>query len=112
MNMFLKRTFGSLERSYLIRQYVFGAIPYVLLAFQKPPFGVLVYMTACLILYPFAMFVYDSIMGMLMGDRLFITSIIFTVAWAIFKVILIFMLSVCIAPLGILYLFFTNRNME
>lgn len=109
MKNFFKNSFGGLEPSYLIRQYLFGLAFFsfmVSISLKSMPPTFIVFLVANLLLYPFAMFVYDSIMGMILGNSGIITNIIISIIWVFFKVAIIFSFTIIIAPFGMLYLHF------
>ncbi|NSS75683.1 hypothetical protein HRG30_07575 [Enterococcus faecalis] len=112
MFRFVRTVFTSLHPSYLIRQYVFSGIVTAFFYFLSPgtaPTSFYVFLGLNFILYPFAMFVYDSTVSLLMGENVWITSGIFSLIWGFIKIMLIYFFSVLIAPVGILILYFTNR---
>lgn len=113
MFYFVRTVFTSLHPSYLIRQYVFSGIITALFYFLSlgtAPTSFYIFLVLNFILYPFAMFVYDSAVSLLMGDNVWITSGVFALIWGLFKILLIYFFSVLIAPVGILMLYFTNRS--
>lgn len=112
MFRFVRTIFTSLYPSYLIRQYVFSGIVTAFFYFLSPgtaPTFFYVFLGVNFILYPFAMFVYDSAISLLMGENVWITSGIFALIWGFIKIMLIYFFSVLIAPVGILILYFMNR---
>lgn len=113
MKKFVSIVFGSLQPSYLIKQYIFCAIFYSIMLYAgiaSTGIRMMAFLTINLVAYPFAMFVYDSIIDVLLGDRVLISNIVLVVVWGIIKVMIIFAFSILIAPFGILYLYFTNRH--
>lgn len=113
MLYFVRTVFTSLHPSYLIRQYVFSGIITAFFYFSSSgtaPTSFYVFLGLNFILYPFAMFVYDSAVSLLMGDNVWITSGVFALIWGIFKILLIYFFSVLIAPIGILLLYVTNHS--
>jgi len=115
MRKFLTIIYGTLSPSYLIKQYVFGGLVYAFMlhangASPLHKTGVFIFLTLFLVLYPFAMFVYDSIVDTLLGNWIVPVPILLMVLWLPVKVILIFAFAILIAPIGMLYLYFTRRD--
>jgi hypothetical protein len=115
MRKFLTIIYGSLSLSYLIKQYVFGGIMYALMLYANgaSPIhktGVFIFLTLSLVLYPFAMFVYDSIVDTLIGNWIVPVPAVLLLIWLPIKIVLIFMFAVLIAPIGMLYLYITGRR--
>ncbi len=107
----IKELFASLNASYLMRQYVFGFICYALLIYiNKDTLNaqIIVILTISLLLYPFAMFVYDSIVNFLLGDNIVFKSLGLTIILGVIKTVGIFVFSIFIAPVGIIYLYLTR----
>ncbi|EOZ5987592.1 hypothetical protein ACQUM9_001785 [Enterococcus faecium] len=112
MLRFVRTVFTSLHPSYLIRQYVFSGIVtacFYFLSSGTAPTSFYVFLGLNFILYPFAMFVYDAAVSLLMGENIWLTSGLFALIWGLIKILLIYCFSVLIAPIGILFLYFTNR---
>lgn len=113
MKHFITTVFRSLEPSYVVRQYVFGGILVGLLLFGSGG-NIAPYLWRfsfiSLILYPFAMFVYDSLVGLFMGETVFFANWFLVLIYSIAKIIFVFSFSIVIAPFGILYLYIRNRN--
>lgn len=112
MSRFVRTVVTSLPPFYLIRQYIFSGVVTALFYFSSPntaPTSFYVFLGVNFLLYPFAMFVYDSAVSLLIGNNVWITSGIFALIWGFIKTLLIYFFSILIAPIGILILYFTNR---
>ena len=119
MPNFIKKTFGGLKTSYLIRQYLFGlifAIPLlsiVIGGFKYPEsIYAIIYIPILWILYPYSRFVYESVASYIMGDNIIITdtSIFFVVK--LMTMGMCFVFSIFIAPFWLLYLYFQMSKLE
>lgn len=113
MSHFVRTVVNSLPPFYLIRQYIFSGVVTALFYFSSPstaPTSFYVFLGVNFLLYPFAMFVYDSAVSLLMGDNVWITSGLFALIWGFIKILLTYFFSVLIAPIGILLLLFINRK--
>ncbi|MGO2853784.1 MAG: hypothetical protein ACTIBS_07395 [Tetragenococcus koreensis] len=77
MKHFFRTVLTSLQPSYLVRQYVFGGIVALVFYFisrQSVPDLSPFVLILNFLLYPYAMFVYDSLIGLLMGENIWFTS--------------------------------------
>lgn len=110
MKHFISTVFKGVSPSYIGKQYLSGLVLYIVILRFQPINISFPLLTLSLILYPFAMVVYDSIMDLLIGDTTFISSVFFVAIFKIIRTIIIFSCSILIAPFGILYLYFTGRN--
>lgn len=113
MSHFIRIVVTSLHPTYLIRQYIFSGVVTAFFYFSNSgtsPTSFYVFLGLNFLLYPFAMFVYDSSVSLLMGNNVWITSIVVTFIWGFIKILLIYFFSVLIAPIGIFILYFTNRK--
>lgn len=112
MSHFIRIVVTSLHPTYLIRQYIFSGIVTAFFYFSSPSTAstsFYVFLVVNFLLYPFAMFVYDSAVSLLMSDSMWITSVVVVFICAFIKILLIYFFSLVIAPIGILILYFTNR---
>jgi hypothetical protein len=118
VNNFISKTLGGLSKQYYFRQLFFGLLFFSLmvwLAMQSSGAlnveGLIISFISTL-LYPYSRFVYESIIGFVMGDNTFhVNSIVFLV----FKVLIMAMcwgLSIFIAPIGLLYLYYHHSKLE
>ncbi|MGX7394433.1 hypothetical protein [Carnobacterium mobile] len=113
MKQFVHAVFTSLQLSYFIRQYVFSGMIAALVYFginRTPSFDLLLILN--FLLYPFAMFAYDSLIHLLLGNTVWIMSGLWSLIYGALKRILIFFFSTLIAPIGMLLLYFMNRKRE
>lgn len=115
MRKFIATIYGTLSLSYLIKQYVFGSIMYALMLYANGAnpihkTGVFICLTLSLVLYPFAMFVYDSIVDTLLGNWIVPVPAVLLLIWLPVKIVLIFAFAVLIAPIGMLYIYIVGRR--
>ena len=107
----LKNMFQSLNRDWLIRHYLFGFAFYVFFVFtsvsQVGRFDAkLLIFLPCALLYPFAMFVYESLVDFIVGDNVFFISGLLMLAWKVVRFFIIWLLAVPIGLIGFIYLYF------
>lgn len=118
MANFLKKTFGGLEKSYLIRQYLFGFVFVILMLVpisQLKLSDTIVPTIIALILwgfYPYSRFVYESIIEFILGDNFIISNIFLFLFVKIMTMGICFVFSIFIAPFGLLYLYFYHSKLE
>ena len=116
MSQLFTRTFGGLTRQYLFRQYVFGCTLGVLAlliqsgstAGWSPGFTATILLST--LLYPYARFTYESVVGFIVGDNQFWGSAVFMLGLKLAMMLFCFMAAILIAPLGLAYLYFVNRG--
>lgn len=104
---FIKKVIFSVPLKHYIKYYVLGSIVlYFLFSKSSEPslseslFGIIT-----LLLFPFTMLVWDSIIDIFMPKHIGLwVPFIILIPFMIFKYMVLFMLSILIAPVGILYL--------
>ena len=119
MASFFSRTFGSLTNRYYFRNFIIGAIYCALLIFllwgskssNKYIFMFLAVLNT--FLFPYARFVWDSIVDFILGDNHFILGgnvLLFSMFLKLIILLFIWYFAIIIAPIGLLYLFFASKN--
>jgi hypothetical protein len=116
----LKKTFGGLSGQYLFRQYFFSLFLFsfgmacVYLSSQasgKPMnLAVLPFFIINLLLYPYSRFVYERVIGFIMGNNVFYGEATSMLWFKFITMMLCWLLSIFIAPLGLVYLYFHNSR--
>ena len=129
----LQKTFGGLDRAYYFRNLffavilagIFVAIQYSshsamvdrnITATASAEYGVAnafmyVYIAISALLYPYARFVYESIVNFIMGDNVFFINAFVLLAWKFMVMMMLFLFAIFIAPIGLLYLwYYHNKN--
>lgn len=116
MHPALQKSFGGLSKPYYFRQFFFGLIFvafFMFMASRSPhgiPFGAALVMVLNALLYPYARFVYESIVGFIMGNNLFIVNAFAMMFVKLMTMALCFAFAVFIAPVGLVYLYFRNNR--
>lgn len=64
------------------------------------------------LLYPYSRFVYEKIVGFVMGDNIFFSSALIIMGVKLFTMLLCWIFAVFIAPVGLLYLYFHHTKQE
>lgn len=63
--------------------------------------------------YPFAMFVYESIVDLIIGDNIFLIPVLIMIIWKIIRFFIIWLFSIPIGLIGLIYLYFSvNRKTD
>ena len=120
---FLTKTFGGLSKQYYFRQLFFGLIFFAYLTFMYWQYyqrtedfsGFLLGMAinlSLLLLYPYARFVYESIVGFILGDNLFAVNALIMLLVKFITMAMCYVLAFFIAPVGLLYLYFYHSKQE
>lgn len=118
MHPIIQRTFGGLSKGYYFRHFAFGLIfvaLFVFLSSQSPDTRDLtgiILLTVNAILYPYSRFVYESIVGFIMGDNVFILPAILMLFAKLVTMLVCFMFALFIAPLGLAYLYYYHTKQE
>lgn len=111
MNL-IKKIFSGVDRQYLVKSYIISFLFTAFLVnlssegagYPMPP----VLLIISMVLFPFAAIVWDDLMNTLMGGHVIVLPLIFLVMWKMMKILFLFMFSILIAPIGILYIYFAN----
>jgi len=123
MRSIIEKTLGGLSMHYYMRQLFFGSMILALtyfIAIQKTPelniqdhLPIASLFVLNTFLYPYSRFVYESIMGFIMGDTMYISSFI-TLLLKLITMYVCWQLSIFIAPVGLAYLYYlhSKRNRE
>lgn len=116
MHPVLQKTFGGLSREYYLRQFFFGVALSLLFVFMlsqgNREIAVSTYFFCILntLLYPYARFVYESIIGFIMGSNVFYINAILMLITKIITMFLCWGFAILIAPIGLLYLYYYHSK--
>lgn len=120
---FLSKTFGGLSKAYYVRNILFGTFFCLLAMFM----GYLIYVRSDsisallalstygvinLFLYPYSRFVYESVMGYILGNNTFYVNSSTFLNAKLITMGLCFFLAIFIAPIGLIYLYFYHTKQE
>ena len=64
------------------------------------------------VLYPYSRFVYESVVGFIMGNNIFITNAVMLLAAKLFTMALCWGAAIFIAPVGLAYLYYQHSKKE
>ncbi|MBF8739533.1 MULTISPECIES: hypothetical protein [Pseudomonas] len=118
MRRIIAMTFGGLTPSYYLRQLFFGSLFAALVLWfaanstsgltGKP--GLLLMTVACTLLYPYSRFVYESVVGFIMGNNVFFVNAFFMLWVKAFTMMLCWAFAIFIAPVGLAYLYWHHSR--
>ncbi|WP_448682598.1 hypothetical protein [Pseudomonas nicosulfuronedens] len=116
MQNLFRMTLGGLSAQYYFRQLFFGSLFLAIMVWgqfmnpQKIRIDFLAFSVLCTLLYPYSRFVYERIVGFIVGDNVFFWNAGFMLMVKAFTMMICWMFSIFIAPIGLIYLFFYHRN--
>lgn len=120
MSNFIQKTFGGLSLNYYVRQFLFALLISVFIGFislKHPRTGelnihFLVFILINQFLYPYARFVYESIIDYILGNNVFFVNAILSLIVKLFTMLLCYCFAIFIAPIGLIYLYFYHSKRE
>lgn len=114
MHPILQKTLGGLSAQYYWRHFFFGA---VMTSIQlatigaKPGMnGFWVFAAVNTILYPYARFVYESVVGFVMGQNFFMVNALLLLLVKFITMLACWMFAMFIAPVGWAYLYYAHSR--
>lgn len=116
MKEIIKKTFGGLSAQYYIRQLFFGSLFAIMVIYMavsggKPiQFSMIALLAINTLLYPYSRFVYESVVGFIMGNNVFFVNAIFMIFVKIFTMLLCWSFAIFIAPIGLAYLYYHHSK--
>jgi len=121
MSPFIEKTLGGLTLGAYIRHIIlispiiafeifilFGSG----MGYSIGSFFMVIYMLLSTLLYPYARFAYESVVGYIMGDTIIIESFLAMLLTKIFTMLLCWLFAIFIAPIGLLCLYYYNTKYE
>lgn len=116
MNKALQNSFGGISSAYYFRQMFFGlliAASVVFMALRSPsgmPAGLVLVIALNVLLYPYARFVYESVVGFVIGDNVFFVHAFLMLFVKSLTMIACFGFAIFLAPVGLLYFYVRNSR--
>ncbi|CAJ0731815.1 MULTISPECIES: hypothetical protein [Ralstonia] len=116
MQSIFAKTFGGLSRPYYFRHFLFGLIfPaffffFVSHAGKPAPFPVVLFFIVNTFLYPYARFVYEGVMGFILGSNIFFVNAIVMLFAKFTTMLICWAFAIFIAPIGLVYLYFRHSR--
>lgn len=118
MHPIIAKTFGGLSRQYYFRQFMFGLIFPVMLFFiqssgtQFVSIGMIAFFAINSLLYPYSRFVYESVVGFVMGENVFIINAILMLFIKLMTMAMCWSMAILIAPIGLAYLYYHHSKIH
>ncbi|WP_239480694.1 hypothetical protein [Parashewanella hymeniacidonis] len=120
MNQILLKTFGGLSKEYYFRQFFFGLLFPALFYFiatsspeeMKTPYAIIALFTLNTLLYPYSRFVYEKVVGFILGENVFFVNAILMLMVKCFTMSICWTMAIFIAPVGLIYLYFYNSKQQ
>lgn len=116
MRDFFRMTFGGLSTQYFLRQLFFGVLIAAAILWMAAQgakgiqVNAVVYAVICTLLYPYSRFVYEQVIGFIMGNNVFFGNALVMMIAKAFTMVLCWAFSIFVAPVGLLYLYFYHRR--
>ncbi len=121
----ISKVVGGLSKQYYIRQFLFGcifAVLFIYLAVHTYSSNInsstlqlvisILFAIVYTLLYPYSRFVYESVVGYIMGDNVFFLNIFILMIFKFITMLLCWTFSIFIAPVGMLYLYYYHTKKE
>jgi len=117
MHPIIQKTLGGLSRQYYFRQLFFGLVIAAFTYYMSTqggkapmPIGMMVFTVVTTLLYPYSRFVYESIMGYIMGNNIFIGNAIIMLMVKFMTMVMCWAGALLIAPIGLAYLYYHHTK--
>lgn len=116
MNPVIAKTFGGLSKPYYFRQFFFGLMFLAVIMFMATrsthgvSFGAVLVAGVNTLLYPYARFVYESIVGFIVGRNTFFVNVFFMMFVKLMTMALCWAGAIFIAPIGLAYLYYHHSK--
>ncbi|WP_445946302.1 hypothetical protein [Shewanella sp.] len=118
MNQILLKTFGGLSKECYFRHLFFGMLfPVMLYLFlsssSKPvdtPVMLIFFIIVNTLLYPYARFVYEKVIGFILGENVFFVNGLFLLLAKCFTMSICWAMAIFIAPVGLGYLYYYHTK--
>jgi len=116
MRSLFAKTFGGLSGPVYLRHFLFGAVIAALLITvsvsgnHQPNYGFIAFVLINTVLYPYARFVYESVVNYIVGNNQFYWNAVTFVIVKYFTITMCWAFAIFIAPVGLIYLFFRNSK--
>lgn len=118
MHPVIAKTFGGLSTAYYFRNLFFGLLfPALILAMvnegDQPlgaPLPMIVLFTINAILYPYSRFVYEGVIGFIVGENVFVVSGLLPLLVKFMTMAICWSAAIFVAPIGLIYLYFHHSR--
>ncbi|WP_374278354.1 hypothetical protein [Azonexus sp.] len=118
MHPVIQKTLGGLSTQYYFRQFFFGLAVATFVFFMSAQgdrsmsAGMLFFTVVSTFLYPYSRFVYESIVGFIMGENVFFVNAIFMMISKFVTMAMCWVFAIFVAPIGLAYLYYHHSKAE
>lgn len=118
MHPIIQKTLGGLSPQYYFRQFFFGLVVAAFVFFMSTqggrpmPMGMLFFTVISTLLYPYSRFVYESIVGFIMGNNVFFVNAVFMPISKFITMAMCWTFALFVAPIGLAYLYYHHSKAE
>ncbi|MGL4926832.1 MAG: hypothetical protein ACRC4K_08375 [Plesiomonas shigelloides] len=118
MKEIIRKTFGGLTRQYYMRHLFFGSlfpammISTLFIGDNQFNYQALPVLTINTLLYPYSRFVYESVMGFIIGNNVFFVNPMLMLFTKIMTMVFCWGLAIFVAPIGLIYLYYVNSKKQ
>ncbi len=109
--------FKGLTKEYYFRQLffgflIFGVFLYLIINSQteKQTTFIIIYMFINTLLYPYARFAYERVVGFILGNNIFFVNAIFMLIAKAITMVICWAFALYIAPIGLLLIYLYQKN--
>jgi hypothetical protein len=118
MHPVIEKTFGGLSKAYYFRQLFFGMILALLICWvlshgqgsTSSRLAIYLVLLVNALLYPYSRFVYEGIVGFIMGDNVFFVNAFLMLIVKYMTMAFCFACAIFIAPIGLAYLYWHHSR--
>lgn len=116
MHPALVKSFGGLSLKTYIRHFLFSLIFPAIFLFawshssSPMPLLMAMFMAISSLLYPYSRFVYESVIGYVLGENVFFVNAILMLITKYMTMAICWGFAIFIAPVGLLYFYFTAHK--
>ncbi|MEI3612599.1 hypothetical protein [Pseudogracilibacillus sp. SO30301A] len=107
-----KNIYSQFNLKYLIKTYIIG-IAFAYLAwnyiYEGGSTSIKIFIILSAILFPFATIIYDSVIDLFFGGLELRINILIFIGYKLFKIIMLFMFTIFIAPIGLIFLIVRSK---
>lgn len=118
MHPIIQKTLGGLSPQYYFRQLFFSLLvaSFVLFMFSQGgksiQIGMLLFVIISTLLYPYSRFVYESVVGFIMGNNVFFINAFVMLFAKFFTMMMCWAFAIFVAPIGLAYLYYHHSKVE
>lgn len=119
MHPLIKKTFGGISAQFYFRQFMFSILIAVFIYYMSTQGGdkaiqpgMVLFIIISTFLYPYARFVYESVMSFILGKNVFYVNAMLMLIVKFITMIMCWMFSVFIAPIGLAYLYYHHSKIK